>query len=337
MTEHEYFVIYHAGGPDMKRTNLALLAIFIFAGCDQPKPPLPTKSPTGSIEPQPKQAVSLTEARRGFETKLIPQPTDRGPVPVPPPEIFSVVRYDAPPGKLAAYLTPDPKDDKKHPAIIWIHGGPCNLIGECWEESPPDNDQTASAFRKAGIVMMMPSLRGGNDNPGNVESFLGEVDDVLAAADYVAKQPFVDPNRIYLGGHSTGGTVALLAAECSDRFRAVFSFGPVDNVAGYGPEYLSFDPSNPREIELRSPGKWLATIKTPTFVFEGVEGNIASLQIMARSSTNPNIHFMPVLGATHFSILAPTTRLVAERILRDDGSACNLTFTAEELRKLFAK
>ncbi len=193
-------------------------------------------------------------------------------------------------------------------------------------------------FRKAGVVMMFPSLRGGNDNPGIKEGFLGEVDDVLAAAEHLGKQEYVDPNRMYLGGHSTGGTLVLLVSECSDRFRAVFSFGPIDNVKGYGPEYLPFDTSRPQEIELRSPLPWLSSMKRPTFVFEGtIEANIRPLQIMAHSSTNPNAHFITVRGATHFSTLSPTTRLIAGKILHDDGSACNLTFTEDEVSKPFAK
>ncbi len=186
--------------------------------------------------------------------------------------------------------------------------------------------------------MMFPSLRGGNDNPGIKEGFLGEVDDVLAAADYIQKQDYVDLNRIYLGGHSTGGTLVLLVAECSDRFRAVFSFGPVDNVAGYDPEYLPFDTSNPREIELRSPGRWLATIGSPTFVFEGtVQGNLGAHRAMARSSTNPNVHFLAARGANHFSILAPTTRLIADKILHDNEPTCSLSFTEQEVSQPFVK
>src|SRR5262249_27149430 len=160
----------------------------------------------------------------------------------------------------------------------------------------------ASAFRKAGVVMMFPSLRGGNDNPGVKEGFLGEVDDVVAAAEFLGKQTYVDPRQIYLGGHSTGGTLVLLAAECSDRFRAVFSFGPVDEIAGYPPRYIPFDTSNPRELELRSPGRWLASIRVPVFVFEGtVDGNLVCLQAMASASTNPKVRFLPVRGANHFS------------------------------------
>ncbi|HEV3261266.1 MAG TPA: prolyl oligopeptidase family serine peptidase [Gemmataceae bacterium] len=323
----------------MKQIHFTLLAVFVLAGCGRDERQPAGKSPAGPVVGQPDQAASLTEARRVFKTVPIRRESGKEPVPEPPPQLFRTVQYDAAAGKLAAYVTPDPKDDKKHPAIIWIAGGDCNSIDQgCWQEGPPSNDQSASAFRKAGVVMMFPSLRGGNDNPGIKESFLGEVDDVLAAAQYLGKQEFVDPNRIYVGGHSTGGTLVLLVAECSDRFRAIFSFGPVDNVAGYGPEYLPFDTSNPREIELRSPGRWLATITSPTFVFEGtVQGNIGSLQAMARSSTNPHAHFVAIRGANHFSSLAPTTRLIADKVLRDDGPACNLTFTEEEVSKPFAR
>ena len=48
-------------------------------------------------------------------------------------------------------------------------------------------------------------------------------------------------------------------------------------------------------------------------------------------------HFLPVRDANHFSVLAPTNRLIAEKILRDNGPTCNLTFNAEEVNRLFAK
>jgi dipeptidyl aminopeptidase/acylaminoacyl peptidase len=281
---------------------------------------------------------SLVEARRGFKTKLVPQNAQRDPVPNPPPEIFRKVVYNSPAGKLAAYISQVPDDGRKRPAIVWITGGDCNSIGDLWSEAPPDNDQTASAYRKAGIVLMFPSLRGGNTNPGIKEGFLGEVDDVLAAADYLARQESVDPGRIYLGGHSTGGTLVLLVAEATDRFRAVFSFGPASDVSYYPSEFIPFDTSNPREVKLRSPGPWLGSIHGPTFVFEGTEqGNLSSLQAMAKATTNPMVHFLPVKGATHFSILAPTNALIARKILGDKGSKTNIAFTEQELNQLFGR
>ena len=199
-------------------------------------------------------AVSLADARKGFQTRLVRQESGKEPVPVPPAKAFRVVHYNAPKGKLAAYLSPEKKDGKKHPAIIWITGGDSNSIDDaCWKPAPVSNDQTARAFPEAGIILMFPSLRGGNDNPGFKEGFFGEVDDILAAADFLAKQPDVDPERIYLGGHSTGGTLVMLVAACPNPFRAIFSFGPVHNVAGYPPEFLPFDVKNNRELELRRP------------------------------------------------------------------------------------
>src|SRR5437667_549581 len=159
--------------------------------------------------------------------------------------------------------------------------------------------------------MMYPSFRGGNDNPGFKEGFLGEVDDTLAAADFLAKQDFVDPTRIYLGGHSTGGTLVLLAAASADRFRAVFSFGPVDDVSGYGADNLPFPLSDRRELDLRAPVRWLHAIKNPVFVFEGTnDGNLAAMRAMQEASSNPALHFYPVRGANHFNILAPLTRVI---------------------------
>ncbi|MFL5245512.1 MAG: alpha/beta hydrolase family protein [Gemmataceae bacterium] len=311
----------------MRTYHFVLFSLAILAGCARPNAEL------GDAE-----KVSLVEARRGFKTKLMPSGNNKERLEKPPAGVFRIVHYDSPAGKLAAYLSPDPKDGKKHPAIIWITGGDCNSIGDVWHKGPPSNDQSASAFREAGIPMMFPSLRGGNDNPGVKEGFYGEVEDVVAAAAYLSKQGFVDPKRIYLGGHSTGGTLVLLVAESSDAFRAVFSFGPVDDVAGYGRQYLPFDISNRREIELRSPGRWLQYIHIPVFVFEGTEkGNLASLQAMARTSTNPQVHFFPVKGADHFSILVPTTRLIAQQIQRDTGPDCNLAFTEQELNRRFVR
>jgi pimeloyl-ACP methyl ester carboxylesterase len=281
----------------------------------------------------------LVDARRGFKTKLIRGVAQHEPVPQPPPQLFRSIRYESPAGKLAAYVSVAPQGAKKGPAIIWIFGGFRNCIGDsAWDEGPPENDQSASAYRKAGIPMMYPSRRGGNDNPGFKEGFFGEVDDVLAAADYLAAQPFVDPKRIYLGGHSTGGTLVLLAAACSDHFRAVFSLGPVDDVTGYGPQNLPFDLSDPRERELRAPVRWLGSIKCPTFVFEGTqEGNLESLLSMSRASSNPLLHFHPVNGATHFTIISPLNRVLAAKVLRDEGATTNISFSQQELNNLMGR
>lgn len=289
-------------------------------------------------EEKPDSTQTLVEARRGFKTKLTRQSKPQEAAPKPPPDVFSLVQYEAPVGNLAAYVTPDPKDGKKHAAIIWITGGDCNTIGELWNRRPVSNDQTASQYREAGLVMMFPSLRGGNDNPGVQEGFLGEVDDVIAAAAYLRKQPYVDPTRIYLGGHSTGGTLVLLVAECTDVFRAVFSFGPVDNVAKYGGQFCPFELGDREERRLRCPGLWLHCIRTPVFVFEGkTSGNADCLRTMSANTKNPLVKFFEIPNTNHFGLLAETNRMIAKKILNDNETKCNLSFTTEVVNKPFQK
>jgi dipeptidyl aminopeptidase/acylaminoacyl peptidase len=277
------------------------------------------------------QKQTLTEARQGHK----PQPQNRGlpkqPFDQPPANIFRLVKYTSPVGELGAYVTPDPGDGKKHPIILWITGGDCNSI-DVWTAQPIENDQSASAYRKAGILMMFPSLRGGNTNPGQREGYFGEVQDVLAAAEYAAKLPYVDPQRIYLGGHSTGGTLSLLVAECSDRFRAIFSFGPVDEVEGYEPQYLPFNYKDTMELNLRSPLYWMHCVKTPTFVIEGNgrTGNQASLQQMSRVNKNSKLNFILASGYDHFTVLAQVNGVLADKVLKDTGASCNITLTQAE-------
>jgi predicted Zn finger-like uncharacterized protein len=278
----------------------------------------------------------LLAARKGFVTNLSRRGSAHQPAPNPPPAVFRKLKYPSPAGDLVAFLTPDPGDGKKHPAIVWVTGGDCNTIDEVWEPGPPGNDQTASAYRKAGVVMMFPSLRGGNDNPGVKEGFLGEIDDVLAAADFLAKQGYVDPDRVYLGGHSTGGTVAMLAAMSSARFRGVFSFGPVEDVSGYDSDFTPFNARDRGEVEVRSPGRWLHSVSSPLFVFEGMSrGNLSSLRAMQRASKNPLAHFYAVPGGDHFNILDPLNRLIAGKILADTGPTTSVAFTDAEVAAAF--
>jgi pimeloyl-ACP methyl ester carboxylesterase len=319
----------------MRTCSCVAAALVLLAGCDPNK-----RAPGAGPDAQnPGPATSLAEARQGFKTKLLRRESAGMRVPQPPPQIFRVVHFESSAGKLAAYLSPDPKDGKKLPAIVWITGGDCNTIDAgCWSQGLAKNDQSAAQYRQAGIIMMFPSLRGGNDNPGVREGFLGEIEDVVAAADFLAKQPHVDPKRIYLGGHSTGGTVALLTAEYTDRFRAVFSFGPADMPDAYPDEYKPFNARDAKELDLRSPIRWLASIKSPTFVIEGANGgNAVCVRAMANASKNDKAHFLTVRGADHFSVLAPMNRLIAQKILADTEADCNVQISDAEVSKLFGR
>jgi hypothetical protein len=262
-------------------------------------------------------APGLWVAREGFVT-AVAGPASGAPLPEPPPDLFVRSDYRNPQNRmLAAYVTPDPGDGQKHPAIVWLTGGDSNSLDDFWTEGPLTNDQSASAYRKAGLVMMFPTLRGGNTDTGAKEFFFGEVDDVQAAAEHLSRLPYVDAEHIYLGGHSTGGTLALLTAEASTRFKAVFAFGAVSRIDRYPPSLIpNFGALEMRESRLRSPIEWLDGITTPTWLIEGAlaPGNHDELDEMCAKTRNPLVHCISAPGLDHFSVLGKVSRVIAARL-----------------------
>ena len=298
--------------------------------------PVPAPAASAATPAGPPPVVTLADMRLAHPTHLIRQLHGKEPVEVPPANCgVTLVHYPAGPGPLAAYLSDDPHDGQRHPAIVWITGGDCNSIGDVWSEPDPANDQSATAYRRAGIVTMFVSLRGGNDNPGSEEKFLHETDDVAAAGRYLAAVPYVDAKRIYLGGHSTGGTMALLTAETTDQFRDVFCFGPVATVHNYGTSLgeWPFDFDDQWEIGIRSPGYWLPSDRSPTFVLEGADrGNVVPLQWMQkRARGQPNLHWAVVPGRTHFTILSPANEMLARKIVADTGPTTTINLTEADV------
>jgi hypothetical protein len=286
------------------------------------------------------QAASpLLTARKGFQTKLLPATSEPIFVPdKPSAAIYELAHYQSNIGALAAYISPDPHDGKKHPIVIWAHGG-FSGIGDYFFTRQPDlDDQSPHFFQEAGILVMAPSWRGENNNPGSKEMFFGEVDDALAAIKYVQSLSYIDRGRIYFAGHSTGGTMALLTAEASTQIRATFSFGATADLSVIGWK-MPFNRDDPDEIRLRSAINFVAGIGSPTFCIEGSRSpngtNFPALQTAADREKTP-LHTFLVSHGSHFNILHPITQLLAQKILADIGSSCNITLTKEELDKAFS-
>src|SRR5882672_3556506 len=102
----------------LRQTWIALAITLFFLGCDGSKSQQvgtgspPPASPTSGAS-QGDAGRSLKDARQGFNTRLVRRESAHEPIPQPPPSLFTIVRYDAPVGKLAAYLSPDPSDGSK--------------------------------------------------------------------------------------------------------------------------------------------------------------------------------------------------------------------------------
>ncbi|MCE0557146.1 prolyl oligopeptidase family serine peptidase [Motilimonas sp. E26] len=263
-------------------------------------------------------AENLLSARAGHVTVLNKQEKITEEMTQPPADIFNIIKYPTELGEMSAYLSqPKLATNEKRPAIIWLTGGfPTSSPGDyLWTEIDVDNEQSARVYRDYGIVMMFPTLRGGvKGNPGVVEQFYGEVNDVISAGKYLRSLDYIDPERVYLGGHSTGGTLALLVAEATDIFAGVISLGPTAN--HYGKKRANFV-WNDKEIYLRSPNNFLSYITKPTYIIEGEFGNAGSIEdFQQRLQGKPNnkVKTALVKGANHFSVIHPVNSIFAQAI-----------------------
>lgn len=164
---------------------------------------------------------------------------------------------------LRAFVDPPSGGEKKRPAVVFLHGGFAFGDGD-WEMAQP--------YRDAGYVVMMPVLRGENNQRGVFTLFYDEVEDVLGAADALARLDYVDENRIFVAGHSAGGTLAILAVMASDRFKAAASLsGAMDQTinAEEDPQLCPFDINDEQEIAMRSPLAFATSFKSPARLYYG--------------------------------------------------------------------
>jgi acetyl esterase/lipase len=289
----------------------------------------------------------FTEARAAFKTRVRdgrPSTFSGQPAPKPPADLFTLVTVQGPVGGLATYVTPDPGDGKRHPAVVWAHGGHGEIGGSAWAPASRSSDSSGRALREVGLVMAVGSWRAENDNPGDFELFYGEVDDLLAVRDYVATLPYVDPDRIYLAGYGAGGTLVLLAAAKDDRFRAAFSIGGdpwIDDFEDYG--YLGGIPfgskgegKNETEAFYRSAAPFVGSIRRPTWYIEGKARPAGLAQWMEDQARPSGVPFTALIAlqATHKDIAAPATELIAQKILADTGPEVAITLTQAEIDAL---
>lgn len=270
-------------------------------------------------------ADDLLSERAGFTMVLNTQETTNEAMPTPPTDIFKIVKYKTALDDMSAYFSQlKMTENEKRPAIIWFMGGfTTNSPGDyLWTDTEADNEQSARVYRNYGIVMMFPTLRGGTKlNPGVVEQFYGEVNDVISAGKYLNH---IDPERVYLGGHSTGGTLALLVAEATGIFAGVISLGPTSD--HYGKNRANFARTD-EEIRLRSPKNFLSYISKPTYIVEGEFAGAGRLKgIQDYDAVKPNSHIQTTLvtGANHFNVIHSVNILFAKAIAEAKGSVLSI-------------
>lgn len=193
--------------------------------------------------------------------------------------------FAGPLGDVAAFyyepVNPDavPEPGTRPPVLIMVHGGPT-------DHTAPALSPTVAYFTTRGIAVCDVNY-GGSTGYGRSyrERLRGQwgvvdVDDVVAAADALARSGRVDPQRIAVRGGSAGGWTVLNALARSDRFAAGIARYPVTDARALASDDGEFESRYfdgligplPEANELyveRSPLTHAAKITSPVLLEQG--------------------------------------------------------------------
>lgn len=207
--------------------------------------------------------IDLDIARKKFSTKLVvhgPAPQTFEPALLP--SGVREITYVSDGLELKAWVSDGHDPKEKVAAVVYLHGG--------WAFDRTDWDDV-QPFLDAGYVVMAPMLRGENGNPGEYQAFYGEVDDAVAAGRHLATIPGVDPDRIFLSGHSVGGVLAVLASMVPSNYRAAAPLSGYLEMNDWSQDpdrrKVVYDIASPEEIRLRNPMAFAASLKIPIHLY----------------------------------------------------------------------
>jgi dienelactone hydrolase len=256
------------------------------------------------------------------------------PLPDAPMDQYSVSYYRGGDNRvLPGFVSANPADGLRHAAVIWLGDGDSNSLGKFWLDADGEQPEHLRSLVAAGIVVMHPVLRGGNNDTGQSEGLYGEVDDVLGAVEHLQQLGFVDPNYIYLAGHGSGATLAMLAAESGVKVAGVFAFDPVaefdERTAAtlFGDQFNTVSKSvRAQELRLRSPMYWLHGVTSPTYVLTAALDSAFSAHAdkLCAQSENEQVRCIRVEGADHASVVGRVSTVIAARLAYRDSKQFDL-------------
>ncbi len=237
---------------------------------------------------------------------------------------FSKVTYRSTDGlSIPAYLfEPLGDDDSRYPAIVDVHGGQHGSVAS-------RSLDRILGWVQSGYVILAPDYRGSS---GYSEAYYRkadyggkEIDDMLAAVDYLESLPTVKAGHIGIIGGSHGGYNSLMAIiRYPDRFRAaVDMYGPTDlvyrltatpkqnaNTAAGDIEYFAsmvgktIDEA-PELYKQRSPRYLADRITVPLLILHGSKDQVVNVQeslwlIEAlKKAGNTQFEYQIIEGANH--------------------------------------
>ncbi len=225
-------------------------------------------------------ARDMAEYRAKYPTSLTrhgpPPEVWQDPTPLKLPNGVHEITYESGKLKLKAWLNDIPADGKLHPGVVFCHGG-FWFGNEDWDELKP--------FLDAGFIVLAPRVRGENGNPGDFEYYRGEVDDVVAAGQYLAALKGIDKSRVFVSGHSAGADLATLAVMVDNPFAMSAPISAALDMRvlvklsdDRHKQLIVFDAKDVHEVESRCAMLFTASLRRPIALFHGDKDWAPNLQ-----------------------------------------------------------
>jgi dipeptidyl aminopeptidase/acylaminoacyl peptidase len=174
-----------------------------------------------------------------------------------------------------------PKGTRRHPGVLYIHGGPKTAFGHSYMHE-------FQVFAGAGYAVIYMNPRGSDGYTEEFADIRGrygsrDYDDLMEGLDHALKRfPRIDGERLAVAGGSYGGWMTNWAVGHTDRFRAAVSDRSISNwisfwgVSDIGPHFTSDqvggDPwSSEDKVTANSPLKYAPKVQTPLLLVHSME------------------------------------------------------------------
>lgn len=183
-------------------------------------------------------------------------------------------------------LPPDFDSTKQYPVLIYVYGGPGHqTVNNAWNS---DDYDWMQMLAQRGIISVSINNRGGGARGQEFKKMtyqqLGkyETEDMITLAKYMAKQPYVNPEKIGIYGWSYGGFMATSGiTKGADYISTAVAVAPVtnwryyDNI--YTERFMRTPQENPSGYDDNSPINFVDMMK----------GNY----LLCHGSGDDNVHF----------------------------------------------
>ena len=225
------------------------------------------------------------------------------------------------PGKLWVYV-PSGRHESRSLGCVLI--GPAGSRMIHGMELVMDDQAEHCPYVEKGFAVVAFEIDGAlpDENPSNrqlrhaydrfVAAAAGVVNARIALKYATSEMPEVDPNRVFVAGHSSAGTVALLCAEHVDGLAGCVAYAPCSDLegflAGFQNDVDEVIPSVRQYMVDGSPCAYAQRLRCPVMIFHAIDDEVVRLSesrrfVQLASSAGQNVTLQPGTRGGHYEAM----------------------------------